>query len=214
MGEDRPGRRRPVGGLTPTTSTTRTPGPASGHAVQFGFEHDVDNVITQSRELRVDYPGAVAADWRTLRPAETYLGYARSTGFASEDRARFDRAHRYTAVPELPLGLWDLSGTWTVAPHAALLVEPGGRLSIGFHARDLNLVVGPGPGGGPVPFRILLDGGAVGGAAGTDVGADGRGTVTAERCYQLVRQRGAIADRRFEIEFLGAGVEVYCVTFG
>jgi hypothetical protein len=52
------------------------------------------------------------------------------------------------------------------------------------------------------------------GAAGTDVAADGHGTVTDQRCYQLIRQRGPIAERRFEIEFLDAGVEAYCFTFG
>ena len=44
--------------------------------------------------------------------------------------------------------------------------------------------------------------------------ADGRGTVSEQRTYQLIRQPGAIVDRRFEIEFLDAGVEAYCFTFG
>ena len=42
----------------------------------------------------------------------------------------------------------------------------------------------------------------------------GRGTVTDQRTYQLIRQTGEIADRRFEIEFLDAGLEAYCFTFG
>ena len=41
-----------------------------------------------------------------------------------------------------------------------------------------------------------------------------RGTVDEQRTYQLIRQPGAIAERRFEIEFLEAGVEAYCFTFG
>jgi hypothetical protein len=65
-----------------------------------------------------------------------------------------------------------------------------------------------------VPFRVFLDGEAVDGAAGTDVGADGRRTLAEQRCYQLVRQGRPIAERRFEIEFLEAGPEVYCFTFG
>ena len=169
---------------------------------------DQDLVAVEPRGLEV------AADWGTLRSSETYLGHARSTGFASAHRARTGRPLSYAAAPDLPLGYWDLVGTWTVAQHAAVLVEPGGRLAVQFHARDLNLVMGPGSGGGPVPFRVLLDGEPVGSAAGTDIAADGRGTVAGERCYQLVRQRGPIADRRCEIEFLGAGVEAYCVTFG
>jgi thiol-disulfide isomerase/thioredoxin len=169
---------------------------------------DQDLVVVEPRGLEV------AADWRTLESAETYLGYAQSTGFASETRARFDMPHRYTATPQLPLNYWDLSGIWTVAQHGALLDEPGGRVAFQFHARDVNLVMGPAPEGEPVPFRVFLDGETVDGAAGTDVGADGHGTVTGQRCYQLIRQGGPIAERRFEIEFLDAGAEVYCFTFG
>ena len=169
---------------------------------------DQDLVVVQPRGLEV------AADWPTLQSPETYLGYAQSTGFASQTRARFNLAHHYAATPQLPLNYWDLSGTWTVAQHAALLDEPGGRVAFEFHARDLNLVMGPAPGNEPIRFRVLLDGQTADGAAGADVAADGHGTVTDQRCYQLIRQRGPIAERRFEIEFLDAGVEAYCVTFG
>ena len=126
----------------------------------------------------------------------------------------FDQAHRYAATPQLPPHYWDLSGTWTVAQHAALLDEPGGRVAFEFHARDVNLVMGPAPEGKPIPFRVFLDGQPADDAAGTDVAADGYGTVTDQRCYQLIRQRGPIAERRFEIEFLDAGAEAYCFTFG
>ena len=34
------------------------------------------------------------------------------------------------------------------------------------------------------------------------------------RTYQLIRQPGQIAERTFEIEFLDAGVEAFCFTFG
>ena len=42
----------------------------------------------------------------------------------------------------------------------------------------------------------------------------GAGTVTEQRSYQLIRQPKSIADRQFEIEFLGSGVEVFALTFG
>jgi thiol-disulfide isomerase/thioredoxin len=171
---------------------------------------DVDQelVMVEPRGLEV------AADWRTLRSPETYLGYAQSTGFASESRARFGVPHRYVARAQVPLNHWDLSGTWTVAPDAALLHEPGGRIAFTFAARDVNLVMGPAAGPGPIPFRVLLDGEAVDNAAGTDVAADGRGTLDEQRTYQLVRQPGPITERRFEIEFADAGAEAYCFTFG
>jgi len=38
--------------------------------------------------------------------------------------------------------------------------------------------------------------------------------VSQQRLYQLIRQRGSIADRTFEITFLAAGAEAYVFTFG
>ena len=49
---------------------------------------------------------------------------------------------------------------------------------------------------------------------GIHVDAQGNGTVTEPRMYQLIRQPQPIADRQFEIEFLDPGVEAYSFTFG
>jgi thiol-disulfide isomerase/thioredoxin len=156
----------------------------------------------------------VAADWRTLQSPETYTGYRQSSGFAQDDVTRLDQPHAYAAPGRLPLNTWALDGTWTVAGHAALLTEAGGRIAFQFHARDLNLVMGPASPGGSIRFRVLVDGQVVTESGGTDVGPDGSGTVDRQRTYQLVRQPGSIDDRRCEIEFLDAGVEAYCFTFG
>jgi hypothetical protein len=112
------------------------------------------------------------------------------------------------------LNAWDLSGAWTVARHAAILNARGGRVAFQFHARDVNLVLAPTSSGSTIRFRVYLDGKVATGAHGTDVEADGRGAVTDQRTYQLIRQRGAIRERRFEIEFLDSDVEAYCFTFG
>jgi hypothetical protein len=74
--------------------------------------------------------------------------------------------------------------------------------------------MGPASTGASIPFRVFLDGQVADGAHGSDVEPDGRGIVRDERTYQLIRQPGRIADRLFEIEFLDAGVEAYCFTFG
>jgi thiol-disulfide isomerase/thioredoxin len=155
----------------------------------------------------------VPADWSVVQSPETYVGYDQSTGFASEDTAALGQPHVYSLAP-LRLNQWAVSGTWTVTPHAGVLDEPGGRLAFRFHARDLNLVMGPASRGASVPFRVSLDGRPPNEAHGTDVAADGTGTVAEQRTYQLIRQPGPIADRVFEIEFLGAGLEAYCFTFG
>jgi thiol-disulfide isomerase/thioredoxin len=169
---------------------------------------DQDLVTVEARGLEV------AADWGSLRSPETYLGYGQSTGFASRDVAAFDESRVYAAASRLPLNYWDLSGNWTVARHAAILNEPGGRIAFQFQARDVNLVMGPTSKGASIPFRVFLDGRVVDGSSGSDVDADGRGTVREQRTYQLIRQSGQIKDRRFEIEFLEPGVETYCFTFG
>ena len=80
--------------------------------------------------------------------------------------------------------------------------------------RDVNLVMGPSERDLSVPFRLLIDGEAPGAAHGIDVDERGNGMVGEQRLYQLIRQPGPIADRVFEIEYLGPGVEAYCFTFG
>jgi Thioredoxin like C-terminal domain len=97
---------------------------------------------------------------------------------------------------------------------ASTLTTAGGRIACRFHARDLNLVMGPAAAGSLIPFRVLIDGQPPGEAHGTDVDSDGNSTLTQQRTYQLIRQPGPITDRTFEITFLDAGAQAYCFTFG
>ena len=242
------------------------------HTPEFDFEHDVDNVVAQSRALQVTYPIAidsdygvwrafanhfwpaiyladaqgriryhhfgegeyamtemaiqqllldagagdvdqdlvsvephgleVAADYRSLRSPETYLGYGQATGFASADGLREDRAHDYGAPTRLTLNSWAPTGTWTITDRAAVLGAPGGRIAFRFQGRDVNLVMGPALRGTAIPFRVALDGRPATAEHGSDVDADGNGTVTEQRTYQLIRQPAPISERTFEIEFL------------
>ncbi len=156
----------------------------------------------------------MAADKAEIQSGETYLGYERAENFASPGGEAHDKAHTYTAPAQPALNDWGLAGTWKVGAEHATLAGASGRIVYRFHARDLHLVLGPGKDGKPVRFRVTIDGAAPGDAHGTDVAADGRGTVTEQRLYQLVRQSGKVADRTFAIEFLDAGVEAYAFTFG
>jgi len=156
----------------------------------------------------------VEADWPNLRSPETYLSDGRTTGFASADRLRPDAAHAYPEPSALRLNQWAPIGNWTIAQHAAVVNEAGGRIAFRFHARDVHLVMGPAAGGRSVPVRVRIDGQAPGDSHGLDVDASGSGTVTQQRLHQLIRQPGPISERLFEIEFLEAGVEAYCFTFG
>lgn len=155
-----------------------------------------------------------AADSADVRSPETYVGYARAEDFTSPGGVVRDTAHRYDAPAQPDLNDWGLAGTWQVGAERATLAAPAGRIVYRFHARDLHLVLGPGASGKPVRFRVTLDGAAPGAAHGADVDAQGYGTVTGQRLYQLVRQPGAIADRTFSIEFLDPGVAAYAFTFG
>jgi hypothetical protein len=171
-----------------------------------GFGRDLVTVNARGLE--------VAAAWSDLKSPENYVGYGRTENFASSGGALRDRPGVYTVPGRLRLNHWALQGDWTIAKGAVVLNKPNGRIAYRFHARDVHLVMGPAAGGGPVRFRVLIDGKAPGVAHGTDVDDQGIGTVSAQRLYQLIRQSAPIADRTFEIEFLDPGVEAYAFTFG
>ena len=74
--------------------------------------------------------------------------------------------------------------------------------------------MGPPRTGSPIRFRVSLDGQPPAAAHGLDVDQGGNGVAVEQRMYQLIRQPGRIVDRRFEIEFLDAGIEAFAFTFG
>jgi thiol-disulfide isomerase/thioredoxin len=154
------------------------------------------------------------ADWSTLESPETYLGYRQAQNFASPGGAERDEPRTYVAPEQLRLGQWALAGEWAVERGACVLNRADGRIAFRFHARDVNLVMGPRARGTSVPFRVLVDGEPPGDAHGLDVDEKGHGTLSQQRLYQLIRERGSITDRTFEITFLAAGVEAYVFTFG
>jgi hypothetical protein len=154
------------------------------------------------------------ADWPNVRSPETYVGIARSEGFASPGGAAFDEPRVYTVPSRLHVNEWALAGNWTVGREEAASNEANGRIAYRFHARDLHLILAPPAQHASVRFRVLLDGRAPGDAHGLDVDEEGNGVVKEQRLYQLIRQSGHIADRQFEIEFLDAGAAALCFTFG
>jgi Thioredoxin like C-terminal domain len=157
----------------------------------------------------------VQADWEDLGSPESYLGYEQATGFDEGlGRAAWNTSRSYSAPAQLRLNHWGLTGNWTVRSDAAALNGSGGRVAYQFHARDVNLVMGPAEKGATVRFRVLLDGESAGPGHGVDVDPDGNGTLVRQRMYQLIRQARPIRDRRFEIEFLDGGAEAFCFTFG
>ena len=155
----------------------------------------------------------VPSDPGNLRSPETYVGYEKLARFAAGPIAR-DASHAYNAAPALKLNEWGLAGRWTMGPEHASLDAAGGAIRFRFHARDLHLVLGPGPSNGPVRFRVTIDGHPPGDAHGTDTDRNGDGVITGQRLYQLIRQVDLIADHTFEIVFLDPGVQAFAFTFG
>ncbi|MCS3763107.1 redoxin domain-containing protein [Bradyrhizobium centrosematis] len=155
-----------------------------------------------------------AADWADLGSPENYLGFERTENFASPGGASADTPQVYRFPNSLRLNEWALSGEWTVRNDAVALRKRNGRITYRFHARDLNLVMGPAPGAAPIRFRITLDGQPPGTAHGVDVDSQRNGTMTEQRMYSLVRQPDQITDRDFVIEFLDDGAEAFALSFG
>jgi cytochrome c biogenesis protein CcdA/thiol-disulfide isomerase/thioredoxin len=165
-----------------------------------------------SGTVEPDAGGIALAAENAMQSPETYIGYDRAENFTAT--AVRDREHEYSIPPTLATNQWGLDGTWTIAEESAKLARAGGRIAFRFHARDVNLVLGPADDGKPVRYRVTIDGKAPGENRGVDSAADGSGEVTSQRLYQLVRAKGDVADRTFEIEFLDPGVEAFAFTFG
>jgi len=166
------------------------------------WERVIQELLGIEREpVSVEGTGVEAqADWDNLRTPETYVGDA--------------RGERRVGDPKrLRLNEWALAGEWAVGPEKAVAGEAGARIVFRFHARDAHLVLTPGA-GGPIPFRLLLDGEAPGPSHGVDVDEQGNGLLGDGRLYQLVRQQDGVRERTLAVEFLEAGAEAYAFTFG
>ena len=155
-----------------------------------------------------------AADWSDLESPETYLGYDRTVNFKSPTGIVLGKQHAYRDGTLLGLNEWALSGSWTINEEFVMLQEPRGIIAFCFHARDLNLVMGPPMRGASVQFRVQIDHEPPKSSHGEDIDTRGNGTAAEQRLYQLIRQPQPIADRLCEIEFYDAGAEAFVFTFG
>ena len=173
-------------------------------------QHNVptDMVVPQGQGTQA------APDAEPALSQETYLGTEHAQGFASPGGITGGRAHVYEPAASLRTNQWALAGDWTVEPERAVLNHANGRIAYRFQARDLHLVLGPTADGKPVRFRVRIDGKPPLADHGSDIDAQGNGTIDAQKLYQLVRQSANGKDRLFEIEFLDAGAQAYVFTFG
>jgi thiol-disulfide isomerase/thioredoxin len=155
-----------------------------------------------------------APDFEDERFPETYIGYLQAEHFVSPERLARDSRKTYSSPARLSQNQWALAGSWNVDRESAVPQTAGGKIVFRFHSRDLHLVLSPPKDSKPVRFKVLLDGNAPGENCGSDSSPDGTGEVREPRLYQLIRQKGPVQDRTFEIEFLDPGVHALDFTFG
>ncbi len=173
-----------------------------------------DGQLSANGLVKVEASGAEAAPDTDVQSPETYIGFERADNFMSPGNSRQDVSFVYSVPKHLELNQWALSGRWTVQAQVGILNSAAGSIVYRFHARDLHLVLGPTADGKPVRFRVKIDGQAPGANHGVDTDAQGNGKVTEHRLYQLIRQKNAIEDCTFEIEFLDPGAQAFAFTFG
>ena len=172
-----------------------------------------NGAIVGSRMSSVTAVGVEAApDWTNERSPETYIGYRQAQNFAG--KLHRNSSWMFSAPQKLSLNHWGLGGSWNVNAESAVLQAVPGKIVFRFHSRDLNLILAPTKDGEPIRFVVKLDGAVPGENHGVDTAPDGAGEVREPRLYQLVRQKGSIADRTFEIEFQDPGVHALDFTFG
>ena len=175
-------------------------------------QNGASNIDTALVNISAD--GVEAAPGSDVESPESYLGYPRAENFASPQRLTEDSPKTYTLPAKLALNRWGLEGLWDVNGESAVLQAAPGKVVFRFHSRDLHLVLSPPENGETVRFKVTLDGSAPGDNHGSDCGPDGAGEVRGPRLYQLIRQKGQIRDRTFEIEFLNPGAQALDFTFG
>jgi Thioredoxin like C-terminal domain len=183
--------------------------------IQMLLKENIATTALDGKTVNVSATGIEAApDFTSSRSPETYIGYHQAENFSSAERLAKDSARAYTSPANLSLNHWGLIGTWNVSAESATLQNTPGKIVFRFHSRDLHLIMAPAKDGSPVRFVVKLDGMVLGENHGVDTGPDGTGQVREPRLYQLIRQKGSIMDRTFEIEFLDPGVQALDFTFG
>lgn len=144
---------------------------------------------------------------------ETYLGYARASGFVGEGGQKADQQARYVLPTELSPNTWGLGGDWKVEPERLVALSADSSLKLSFTARKVFLVMGPDEAGQGV-VEVFLNGVPVTSrAAGADVGADGAVHLKGEGLYELLHQP-AFEPGVLELHFKQPGLSAYAFTFG
>ena len=137
---------------------------------------------------------------------ETYLGYARAKNFASAVAPIVDSVVDYMPAGAPGNGEWNLEGEWTIA-REYVVPSDHGVLRIGFHAKDVYLVIDPEGAEGSV--EVAVDGIP---ADDTPDVTGGLLTPSVSRLYHLVRLEKA-GEHILKLNVNGK-MKLYAFTFG
>ncbi len=144
------------------------------------------------------------------RTPETYLGYQKLAGFASNEEIKPDVKFSYSAPEKLPDNSLAYSGEWIVTSGQAM---PGNDcfLTFNFSSKNVFLVMRP-KGKNPGIVKVLLDGKVVSQEAGDDV-KNGMVKVDQDRLYSLIKLSSP-GRHILKLEFQDSNLELYAFTFG
>lgn len=142
---------------------------------------------------------------------ETYLGSARAQNFSSPEKLVKGTVQSFTLPKFLSSDHWAISGKWHVEGERIIAMEAGAKLQLNFTAKKVFLVLGSHE-GNAVTATIMLNGEAVGNAAGKDV-QEGQVAINQHTLYELVNQ-GSEKNGLVEITANSSGMEAYAFTFG
>lgn len=141
---------------------------------------------------------------------ETYLGYERMSGFASQDQIVHDSSSSYSLPKELDQNNFAFGGNWIVEKESAM-PQKGAVLEYNFNAKNVYLVMTPEKNSSRV--KVYLDGEVVSSSSkGEDV-IDGIITVNSNRLYRLINLPSS-QKHILKLEFLDGGISVFAFTFG
>jgi cytochrome c biogenesis protein CcdA/thiol-disulfide isomerase/thioredoxin len=152
----------------------------------------------------------VIAAKREITP-ETYLGYKRAAGYASEVNIRKDQIVNYSYSAPLPNNQIGLKGLWEIKEENIVSKNDASRLELNFIATRVYLVLG---GHSTKPIRLLLNGKPLPKEYYTkDMDKEGNIVVKEARMYDLIDLKGHYGRHLLTLE-IPEGIEAFAFTFG
>lgn len=157
-------------------------------------------------------PEKTPVNFGKIGSPETYLGYKRMVGFASQEQLIEDKPQYYTIPDEIKKNRVYFQGLWKIEAEKSVLAEPIGQIVYRYSANKINLVMGA---KSSVKAQILIDGEKLQiGNKGDHISDQGFITVKDYNLYNLINTRNYYEIHTCTVIFYDGEVEVYAFTFG